>query len=215
MATINGTDGDDSLGGGRYADNIYGLAGQDVLSGNGGDDTLSGGAGYDTLNGDLGNDTLYGGSGGDDIRDYSGVSRAFGGSGDDDLHIVKGEAHGGDGGDDFDTQIVGPAGSVTWTGDGGADIFDATLYPHDGSTEHITITDFHPGVDTLRVSIDNGLAGAISSHDFGAMLDTNHDHHITAADNRVTQGTDGLSIHYAEDTVTLAHISAIDLSMFG
>ncbi|HET6941068.1 MAG TPA: calcium-binding protein [Sphingomicrobium sp.] len=59
MATINGTDGDDSLTGTSGDDVISGMAGYDRLLGNGGTDILDGGAGIDKMRGGFGNDTYY------------------------------------------------------------------------------------------------------------------------------------------------------------
>ncbi|MDE0512210.1 MAG: calcium-binding protein [Gammaproteobacteria bacterium] len=47
MATINGTNGNDTLTGTAGADTIDGRGGGDTISGRGGDDTLSGGSGAD------------------------------------------------------------------------------------------------------------------------------------------------------------------------
>src|SRR4029078_8032738 len=49
MATINGTNGGDSLYGGAAADVINGLNGDDSLKGFGGADRLDGGNGIDTV----------------------------------------------------------------------------------------------------------------------------------------------------------------------
>ena len=65
MATINGTEGSDSLSGGTDSDSISGFGGNDFLAGNSGDDTIVAGAGNDTVYGDGGNDWLEGGSGND------------------------------------------------------------------------------------------------------------------------------------------------------
>jgi Ca2+-binding RTX toxin-like protein len=55
--TINGLDGDDTLGGGTGADTLNGGAGNDKLTGGTGNDTLAGGVGNDYLQGDAGADT--------------------------------------------------------------------------------------------------------------------------------------------------------------
>jgi Ca2+-binding RTX toxin-like protein len=55
--TTNGTAGNDSLGGGKYADSMVGAAGNDTISAGAGNDTLVGGTGADLLRGDSGNDT--------------------------------------------------------------------------------------------------------------------------------------------------------------
>ena len=84
MATINGTNGNDTLTGGMNGDTINGGNGDDKLLGAAGADTLNGGNGQDALDGGTGNDVLSGGNG-EDILD--------GGAGDD---IVR-----GDNGDDI------------------------------------------------------------------------------------------------------------------
>lgn len=56
MATINGTNGNDTRNGTAGADLISGLAGNDVLNGLGGNDTLRGGFGNDRLDGGIGTD---------------------------------------------------------------------------------------------------------------------------------------------------------------
>ena len=57
--------GDDTIYGSSYADDLAGDAGHAQINGQSGDDTLYGGDGNDTLTGDLGNDTLEGGIGDD------------------------------------------------------------------------------------------------------------------------------------------------------
>src|SRR6266404_1806351 len=65
MATLNGTEGNDTLIGTADADTINGLGGNDFLAGDSGDDSIVGGSGNDTIYGDGGNDWLEGGSGND------------------------------------------------------------------------------------------------------------------------------------------------------
>ena len=65
MATIEGTNGDDTLTGTSGTDTINGLGGDDTLEGLDGDDTLNGGAGDDRLEGGAGVDELDGGAGKD------------------------------------------------------------------------------------------------------------------------------------------------------
>src|ERR1051325_10115528 len=48
MATINGTEGSDSLSGGTDSDSISGFGGNDWVEGGSGNDLLSGGGGQDT-----------------------------------------------------------------------------------------------------------------------------------------------------------------------
>ena len=82
--TIQGTDGDDWLGGSYVADTInagggddtlVGFEGNDVLNGGAGDDDLIAGGGNDTLNGGPGNDRLHGGDGDDIIDGGTGIDR--------------------------------------------------------------------------------------------------------------------------------------------
>jgi hypothetical protein len=82
MATIPGTNGNDTLTGTGEDDVINGGNGADTLDGAEGDDTLSGGNGTDTLAGGEGDDTLSGGNG-DDVLD--------GGDGDDDVNGDRGD----------------------------------------------------------------------------------------------------------------------------
>src|SRR3954447_14428749 len=82
MATLNGTEGNDSLSGTDAADSISGLGGNDFLSGGNGVDTVVGGSGNDTVYGDGGDDWLEGGAGNDSLSGGSGqdniVFREFG-----------------------------------------------------------------------------------------------------------------------------------------
>jgi len=64
---IAGGDGNDTLTGGTFADELQGGNGNDTLRGGLGDDVLTGGAGNDTLRGGLGNDIFTGGTGNDTI----------------------------------------------------------------------------------------------------------------------------------------------------
>ena len=83
MATINGTNGNDSLTGGSYADSLTGYDGNDTLTGNGGSDTLNGGTGDDSLSGGAGYDLLYGGAGADTLVAGDGYNTVYGGAGND------------------------------------------------------------------------------------------------------------------------------------
>ena len=70
MATINGTNGDDSLNGTSGADTIDGLQGDDTLLGQGGDDVF-------VLSDGFGNDSVTGGEAGEtegDKLDMSGLT---------------------------------------------------------------------------------------------------------------------------------------------
>ena len=59
MATINGTNNNETLLGTNGDDTLYGLAGNDTLFGLEGNDTLDGGTGIDSLSGGLGDDQYY------------------------------------------------------------------------------------------------------------------------------------------------------------
>src|SRR3954465_7990503 len=82
MATLNGTEGNDSLSGTDSADSISGFGGNDFLAGGNGTDTIVGGSGNDTVYGDGGDDWLQGGAGNDSLSGGSGqdniVFREFG-----------------------------------------------------------------------------------------------------------------------------------------
>lgn len=104
MATINGTNNNDTLSGGGQDDLINGLDGNDVLDGGNGNDTINGdagndqlfgGGGTDTLNGSTGNDSLYGGSSSDFLSGGADNDLLNGGSSGDTLS-------GGDGIDTVD-----------------------------------------------------------------------------------------------------------------
>jgi Ca2+-binding RTX toxin-like protein len=107
MATINGTNGDDTLTGTAVADIINGLAGNDILNGGDGNDVLSGGLGADALFGGAGTDTAV----------YSSAVTINTATG---VHI--GEAAG----DTFDSIeiIAGSNSTDTFVSGAGADNFD-------------------------------------------------------------------------------------------
>ena len=67
MATLNGTEGNDTLIGGTAADDLHGFGGNDFLQGGDGADTVLGDAGNDTLSGNSGNDWVRGGTGNDQV----------------------------------------------------------------------------------------------------------------------------------------------------
>lgn len=62
---LYGGNGDDTLSGFGYADEIFGGRGRDTMYGLGGDDTIDGGSGNDMIFGNYGNDLLSGGRGRD------------------------------------------------------------------------------------------------------------------------------------------------------
>ena len=101
VATITGTDGDDTLIGTSGDDVIVGYGGDDVIEGRGGDDVICAGYGNDTVRGEAGNDTLLGGPGQDELRGGAGKDTVRGESGNDTLYGGKGKdvIRGGDGAD--------------------------------------------------------------------------------------------------------------------
>lgn len=146
MATINGTNGDDTLAGSAGDDTIYAdqgadsvdagagndyVFGDDNSSPTGGDDTLHGGEGNDTIEGHLGNDSLTGGAGADRLVGGGGADFVDGGDGTDTLY-----------GNDGNDTIVGGAGDDLIYGDLGDDIIAAgpgndTVYGHDGADQFV------------------------------------------------------------------------------
>ncbi|MBQ0713509.1 MAG: cadherin-like domain-containing protein [Porticoccus sp.] len=81
--TIKGFTWNDELFGGLGNDNINGLSGDDTIWGEDGDDQLYGWHGNDYLSGGTGNDALYGGNDADILDGGSGDDTLAGGSGDD------------------------------------------------------------------------------------------------------------------------------------
>jgi Ca2+-binding RTX toxin-like protein len=138
--TIIGTTGDDTLVGTPAWDVIIGSFGNDTLSGGGGDDLLYGNqpdvlsTETEVLLGGGGNDTLFGGVGSDTM----------------------------DGGDGDDVLLLGTLGNHLATGGTGADLFSVTeaiefLPTDDGDpapANLVTITDFAPGVDVIKIAAD-------------------------------------------------------------
>lgn len=204
---IDGPEGNDTIYGGSGTDALYGEGGNDLLSGDDGGDELTGGPGL--------SDRLTGGNGNDYLDDGDGAS-AWGDAGDDLLFIGAGSAHGGIGNDSFGS-YWSTTGKVTWTGDADADTFHAEFNTNDGRVGHLTIADFSraQGDHITIQENDAALDRALDQATLLAALDSNHDGRLAVGDNLITQGTGGLSIHWGEDTVTLAHMASIDLTMFG
>lgn len=129
--TAWGGSGDDTLGGTRRGDILYGDDGHDTLNGQDGNDILYGGKGSDSLSGLGGNDRLIGGEGADSISGYTGNDyvnggpggdRIWGGDGNDELHGGDDEdiIYGGNGND----QIWGDGGHDSLSGEAGRDRID-------------------------------------------------------------------------------------------
>lgn len=79
VATILGTEGNDTILGTAGPDVIHGLGGNDTVYGLGGNDVLCGGTGNDVIKGEAGRDTLLGGPGKDRLYGGGGRDRLRGG----------------------------------------------------------------------------------------------------------------------------------------
>jgi len=97
-----GSGQDETVSGGKNADELHGRGGDDTLNGNGGEDTIKGGTGNDTINGGNGRDTLHGGDDTDIIT---------GGNSDDTIH-----------GDDGNDYLYGEDENDTIFGGDGTDL---------------------------------------------------------------------------------------------
>ncbi|WP_371171395.1 calcium-binding protein [Aliiroseovarius sp. 2305UL8-7] len=142
---LQGGDGDDQLFGGQH-DHLDASSGE--ITDN---DELRGGDGNDTLYGGYGADTLSGGDG-DDVINHLGhaMERSSAERHDFDWHI-DGDADLLDGGDGNDTLIMDRADTAT--GGAGEDVF--WVYSDaDAGDESAEVTDFVPGQDFLRVSLN-------------------------------------------------------------
>lgn len=118
--TIAGTDGDDvivALGGN---DRVEGGAGNDIICGGDGDDRLDGGADDDRIFGGEGDDGVYGGGGVDVLHGDDGDDWVRGGEGDDTANGGAGDDHVK--GEDGDDRLEGNQGDDFL--DGGEDIDD-------------------------------------------------------------------------------------------
>jgi len=138
MATINGTNGNDSLIGTDDADTISGRGGDDTLEGLQGADVMDGGDGDDRIDGGGGDDTIEGGRGADEISGRDGDDSIRGGGGNDSLaggagnDTIDGGANrdtidGGDGDDlllggGSANTVRGGAGNDTLIGGSGSDV---------------------------------------------------------------------------------------------
>ena len=121
---IGGNDGNDRLQGGLGNDRMWGGAGDDIMIGGEGDDTVKGGAGDDVLYGYEGNDYLSGEQGDDTIFGDAGDDKVDGGIGNDTLFGGDGNDHlwGCDGND----ILVDESGSNIINGGAGEDTYILT-----------------------------------------------------------------------------------------
>lgn len=171
MATINGTNGADSIQGTSADDFIFGLLGDDTLRGGGGLDVINGGGGNDViyggskedvLEGDIGDDTLfgfqgddslYGGDGNDTLRGGDDADYLNGGDGDD-VFLVVGNENGLQ--REVDTYIGG-LGNDTILGTIGDDIFRVTELTENAKFSSIETIDGGDGYDIISVAGDGTL----------------------------------------------------------
>lgn len=123
MATINGTNGDETLVGTNDDDEINGLAGNDTLNGRDGVDVIFGGVGNDLVFAGAGNDTVDGGDGADRLYGDFGQDTIYGGAGDDRLFGANDANDTFYGGTGNDVVFAGDSGgSVAYGGDGNDDL---------------------------------------------------------------------------------------------
>ncbi len=109
------TEGNETIFGSLFNDDIDGLGGNDQLQGNQGDDTLIGGAGDDIFFGGVGQDSILGGDGNDSIFGNQGKDTIEGGAGND---LVFGDQ---DTDDIIDSDIAEGKENDLIFGDGGND----------------------------------------------------------------------------------------------
>lgn len=185
--TLVGGRDDDIVDGGSGADIILGKSGWDVLNGGDGRDVVKGGRGDDIIDGGSGQDVLLGGSGNDTVRGGTGNDVIKGSLGDDDLIGDAGRdfIRGGNGND----LISGGTGRDFLSGNGGNDVF--AFATGDGSD---TIFDFdRRGDDRLALSVE-GVVG------FADVLDV------------ATQGSRGVQLEFnGGDSVFLQGVDLVDL----
>jgi Ca2+-binding RTX toxin-like protein len=145
---VDGGDGNDTITGTAFADDLRGNSGNDTLNGGDGNDTLNGGTGNDTLNGGANNDTITGGAGKDfmtggtgaDTFVFAAVSDSTNAARDTimdfvhgvdkiDLHAIDANtAFGAPGNQDFlffGSSTIAVANQVTFTQSGGNTIVSA------------------------------------------------------------------------------------------
>jgi Ca2+-binding RTX toxin-like protein len=189
---LEGTGGNDLLGGTQFDDELIGGEGQDTLFGSSGNDTLLGGGGDDKLYGDRGNDFLDGGNGNDVLSERNAdapESRAqetntlIGGSGNDQLFGSPGNDYlRGDEGRDY---LIGDTGHDIMVGDA---LSMPALY---GLSLESDILDGGAGNDTLS----GGVGEDVLLGGFG------NDQLFGGADNDILKADDPNSSLPYEDTL--------------
>ncbi len=165
VATIVGTDGDDTLNGTTGADVIVGLGGNDTIGGNLGDDVICGGTGADTLSGHGDDDRIFGQQGEDWLDGgiggccpsgpNTGDDWLSGGQDDDVLHAsdlpILGNTMHGDQGDD---ELYAWSGGRAYGDNGDDQLFQYSIQP----TVTGTTLDGGNGDDELTDWDDGGFA---------------------------------------------------------
>lgn len=235
VTTINGTNGDDIIGGNGDSnhlnnqnqdyilakggnDTVYGYSGSDTIFGQDGNDYLDGDTGNDLINGGAGNDTIYGALGADFLSGGSGSDTIIGGAGNDGLNGEDGDDH-LDGGSDNDSlmggsgndSLYGGAGNDKLHGNEGSDYLFAgsgndTVYLGAGN-DYIYSGE---GNNTFVVSSNTGQDAI-----FGFNVDQDKIAVIayggTAPDYTVAADTNGNAVYYFESaaaqTITLDGVS--------
>lgn len=197
-----GTDGNDTLIGDYWLDDILGGAGDDRIDGGEEDDKLYGEAGSDTLIGGEGNDYLDGGAGDNVLLGGGGADQLVDGAGADIF----------DGGDGNDTIMAGSADGVTDTIDGGLG-WDTLDYSNSTSPVTIdlangTVTSIETGSDSFaHVEAIVGSANADTVILDGASIVVRGG---AGADTYVFKGSGGGETQLVEDTFT-GDINSLDL----
>jgi Ca2+-binding RTX toxin-like protein len=164
MATITGTNGNNTLTGTSRADTINALAGDDRVYANGGNDTVRGGTGNDGLYGQGGNDSIFGEDGIDALIGAAGDDQLFAGLGDDWL----------DGGLGRD-RIFGNQGQDVLRGGGDRDVLDGgpgndnlhggtdgDFLIHSVSGEVTSTSDFYVGGDGVDTMGGNAIGATVT-----------------------------------------------------
>ena len=205
LASLVGTDGNDTLEGTVDNDTILGGAGSDNIKGSGGADWIEGGdeTAYewegDNIEGGPGNDTILGGAGRDYLYGNTGNDSLDGGAGNDYLQSISGEGNdtlnGGDGNDTlYINSYSGTSESVLMVGGGGDDTFQTYISTYGNRT--ITATG-GTGVDTYFFS-SGGATANYAVTDFSAgiggdRLDVSKLLDYSAADGRGYEGGNPMS----------------------
>jgi Ca2+-binding RTX toxin-like protein len=202
MATLVGSNDNETLIGGIESDVIYGYGGGDRLSGGAGNDLLDGGDGDDYLDGESGTDTLLGGVGNDYLTSSNSSSLSGGndylngGDGNDQIRVSRVGtnsdivgAYGGAGDDSFSLQVY--SGLVLAYGDDGVDTFDfiagatATggagidqytinnLFSFSNMNGSIIITDFQVGLGGEVINL-GGAIGQLTNWNGGNPFSSGH-----------------------------------------